>query len=630
MATALRPRRRRPSAPAERLIAEVLKAQGEFFRAAKRPSEEFLRQAIVLPPGFDPLDAETIREAQMAYQQQFQQRSAERLRLGVRQAMAQPTRLGLIRRLRAQQRASDDPDVKVRLEGQIEKVRGEPDPRREAVVKVLETERRLARAHAAAMVGRARGATQATVVRSASPSGAYWHRDPTSNSCEECIFLDGRLIPWEVLDTIGPPRHPNCRCTLIPIGDARRQGLVGTQRMPTVKQSVQRLRRVLRESIEGAILVEAIDRGLYREIEHRRDPFGRWTDMPAVSVGRVARRPVETRIAGGYADAAQTMAQGFEEAIDRDVSEAMRRLPVEFLTTRATGTSGIEEEFSHGRVRINRYGWDTGETMFNVEMPGSDQRPSRMRRLGDPDLRGALEDDLRAMADAAKAPLLERSRKNLRGAILSPTTPDGRKVYGALGAAQVENNGEPDYADLRERWAHVPERLVVVDEKGYGQTMLGINDVFVTASRHPELNTTAINALAIKVAVDNREIFGEGGVGSRPNQLHPGTEHLTVRSTAALLRHEWGHGMYEAMTPEQREEFRSRIPDWDVIAEGLSKYAAGTPESRADYDRRSFDYGYETETFAEMVALVGGSDYVPEQWPEWVQELGEWIWRLEP
>ena len=287
MATA---RLRRPSAPAERLIAEVLRAQGEFFEAIRRPSEEFLARAIDLPATFDPLDAETIREAQLAYQRAFQQRSSERLRLGVRKAMREPTRQTLIRDLRKQQRETDDPDVKVRLEQQVERVRREPDPRRQAVSNLLETERRLARAHAAAMAGRAREASRSVQVRAESPTGAMWRRDPASNSCDECRFLDGKLLPWEVIEQISPPRHPNCRCTLIPLGAARAQGWIRPNaKVPSVRQAIHRYRRLLQETIEGAILVEAERRGLFREVDVERDRLGRFDDEPGASVGKRAR-----------------------------------------------------------------------------------------------------------------------------------------------------------------------------------------------------------------------------------------------------------------------------------------------------------------------------------------------------
>ena len=73
--------------------------------------------------------------------------------------------------------------------------------------------------------------------------------------------------------------------------------------MPSAKQGIHRARSYLQESIEGALLVEMVDRGLYREAlvedfsaRQWRDWRGRWRDMPA-SVGRrlELKTPMEGR-----------------------------------------------------------------------------------------------------------------------------------------------------------------------------------------------------------------------------------------------------------------------------------------------------------------------------------------------
>ena len=175
---------------------------------------------------------------------------------------------------------------------QIEDARLGPDARRDAVAKLLETEHRLARAHALAMAGRARAASRATQVRQESPTGAFWRRDPQADSCDRCRFMDGKLWPWEVLERFSPPVHPNCRCQLIPIGAARLNGWVGPKvAVPSAKQAIHRARRVLQESASGAILVEAVRRGLWRESDVDRDRLGRFDDEPGASVGR--RRPFD-------------------------------------------------------------------------------------------------------------------------------------------------------------------------------------------------------------------------------------------------------------------------------------------------------------------------------------------------
>jgi hypothetical protein len=460
--------------------------------------------------------------------------------------------------------------------------------------------------------------------------------------------MDGKLWPWEVLDRISPPQHPNCQCELFTVALARHNGWIDpNKRVPTARQGINRARRWLQESIEGAVLVEAVDRGLlredfqaqglralWREIDVRRDPHGRFDDEPGPSVGRrAAPRPVEVEdtIAKGYAAAAELIATGYGTKAEREVAETFRDLPPDFLTTRAEGKGGLEESFGEGFIRIERYGWDTGDTLFSVHSPVLDYPASQgsKYKLGDPGLRAKLEADARQMAEIFREGTLPTQRSQIRGGVVAPASEVGRVVYPALEAAQAENLASSRYRALRERFAHVSDRLVVVDEKGYGKFPLGINDVLTTASRNTDTDITSINGLAIKMNEQPSEALARV-LRPREEMLRPGVDHMTVRSTAALLRHEWGHGMFHALSPERREEFRAMLPDWDEVERGLSGYAAGTEESRADYDRRTFPYGYETETFAEMVALIGGEDYYPENWPGWVNRVADWIEDLGP
>ena len=174
-----------------------------------------------------------------------------------------------------------------------------PDERRETVARVLEREHRLALAHAQAMAGRARAASRGLQVRQESPTGAFWRRDPDADSCERCRFMDGKLWPWEVLDRFSPPVHPNCRCQLIPVGAARYSGLVGPKvQMPSAKQGIARAARVLQETVAGAILVEAVRRGLFREADIARDWMGRFAPEHSAVGAPSTSSPVRTRDRG--------------------------------------------------------------------------------------------------------------------------------------------------------------------------------------------------------------------------------------------------------------------------------------------------------------------------------------------
>jgi hypothetical protein len=647
MATATRTRK--PSAPAERLIAEVLKAQDAFFAAAKRPSEEFLTRALDLPQDFDPLDVEMIRDAQMAYQAEFKRRSAERLRLGVRRAMAEPTRLTLIRALRARQRDTTDPDVIVRLENQVARVREEPDPRRQAVLNLLESERRLAQAHAAAMAGRAKAASRGVQVRSESPTGAFWERDPTSDSCEECRFLDGKLWPWEVLEQIGPPRHPQCRCRLIPVGAARYRGLVGPRtKVPTAKQGVHRARRLLQETIVGAILVEACDRGLltedWREDQHQRDRYGRFDDKGLLAaVGRRIAPPVrdyETTLAKGFKEAAALEGKAYADKMIRDTEVALAQMTPEWASS---PMDSDWQAIDTGIIEISKVEWDyEGSQRVIVTNRMLDSGGYKVFNPDAPDVVEQVSAWAREAATKAAEATVPAARKRLRGKIESPNHEDGRIVYDHLDEANAENDANSRYSALRQRFRSVPDKQIVISEVGMGPGT-GITDVFTAASRNLHSGVTSINGFSILFdAKKGKEMLGDSwltGPGSREQQFKPGVDHITLRDTSGLIRHEWGHGLYHALDPEQREEFRSMLPsdddgaiDWVQVSAGLSKYAAGDPSTRESYVKNTamLDYAYDTETFAEAVALVGAADYYPAMWPGWVNRVADWIEKLEP
>jgi GNAT superfamily N-acetyltransferase len=69
-----------------------------------------------------------------------------------------------------------------------------------------------------AMLARARQRAHNETVRMASPDGAKWVLGAAKNHTLGCLALAGKNWPWEVLDTIPPPLHTNCQCSLQPLG----------------------------------------------------------------------------------------------------------------------------------------------------------------------------------------------------------------------------------------------------------------------------------------------------------------------------------------------------------------------------------------------------------------------------
>ena len=356
------------------------------------------------------------------------------------------------------------------------------------------------------------------------------------------------------------------------------------------------------------------------------------------------QRPV-TKLATNYADAAALMSEVFEE--------------------RALST--FEGEWDAGKFKE---WWDENEgtlrigpvTYYRYEITDEQNRPLPMVSLGSSVLERVQTQDLkmsvrsdsptfeqdvyersRAIAERVAETRLPVIRKRLRG-IIQPNAGSEKKAYLQLQEGVDENDANPAWAEFRRKFPHIPDRIIVISEKGYGHYD-GVDDVLVTATRRMGENITRVNGLAMMMDRENEEKALAGEPGDlwrrkyrRGDTLKPGVGHATVRSTAALLRHEYAHAIWDALAPEQRDEFVRRLPHdadggiaWEEIKEGLTSYAGGDEERRAEYEKGYPDsYGYVTETFAEAAALTFDPVYyVPNEWPEWVQSLAEFLRGVE-
>ena len=123
-------------------------------------------------------------------EREFRRRSDERIRAGLRVALA----------------ASD------------------PSARAVGVEQVLRREQQIARMRSEAQARRAMAAVHHEITRELSPSGALWVYGKTENHCVLCAFLAGRFWPWTVLDRLRQPLHHGCDCGLKTYGEAIRDG----------------------------------------------------------------------------------------------------------------------------------------------------------------------------------------------------------------------------------------------------------------------------------------------------------------------------------------------------------------------------------------------------------------------
>ena len=349
-------------------------------------------------------------------------------------------------------------------------------------------------------------------------------------------------------------------------------------------------------------------------------------------------------VAVGYAETAKMVADGYANKAQRDLDDSLKQLP-EFLKNAEEG-----HELQMGTVNVYVSMWDTGQlraTLNSFMLPYSEQSDIHGVFLDDTDALKTLTDGAQTLTDRFKATTLATARKNLRGSIAADKGVDGKRAYAAVRGANAENEANAKFSALRDRWPEIVDNQMLVAESGYGKPSTGIGSVFVTASRDTDLKLTHINALAMAVDQKYREEYpkdyGPGGKYGPGSGLKPGAQGSTEHDPAAVLRHEWGHGLFEALSTEQRKQFASMVPhtstgevDWNAIGDGLTKYAAAIGEevNRADYEFRYADKlgvpGYLHETFAESVSVATSPYYKPADWPDWVQKVAEWINGVKP
>lgn len=123
--------------------------------------------------------------------------------------------------------------------------------RQEAVQSIVERERRIYELHEKAVNDRALAHADQLYLRDLSPQGAYWRLGVAERHCPICLAWAGKVWPWSVLRTWGPPVHPNCACTLESVQDALRAGWVSPGDIPDDAVALDRAKR-LTEAIDAA------------------------------------------------------------------------------------------------------------------------------------------------------------------------------------------------------------------------------------------------------------------------------------------------------------------------------------------------------------------------------------------
>lgn len=416
----------------------------------------------------------------------------------------------------------------------------------------------------------------------------------------DCKARDGKVysIAQARAENHSPVTHPRCTLSWVPI-------------VPKGGLNPPALAAELVTDPMDLVLV-------FDEHLHPRDPGGE-------GGGEFVRKPLSI-LANGFAEAAQMMADGYSAKAQRDLNTGLGGVD-EWLA------GGAHEQHDMGIANAYAVDWDTGRRMVLVGSTISPDQGGAVGYLDDPDTAGKLHTRAQQVVDAWKETTLATQRKQLRGAIAADKGEDGKLAYRAMRNAIATNESLPTYRALHQRFPDVPDEVILISESGYGRANSGIKDVLVTASRNLNNGITSFNALALTV----HQRFAEKDVWylhgpNGPGTTKPGDFFVSTRDPAGTMRHEWGHGLWDALSDRQRADFIALLPGWDGIASGLSRYAAGDEESRAKYDKivNPGKGGYYTETFAEALALVTGPYYERADWPEWVGRLADWIGTVKP
>lgn len=189
------------------VVAAVAVALRKIATARKRTVINEAR-AQGLPEG--PLMKALAEEDRL--EEEFQKRSAERLRAAMRVATSAP-------------------DASARTSG---------------IQAALTREQRFARQRAVAAGERVFAAVEIEAVQELSPKGGFWILGPTQNHTPDCVALSNKFWPWSVLEQIKPPLHIGCKCRIITYGEALTEGRLNPVDMMTPSQARKQAAPILK------------------------------------------------------------------------------------------------------------------------------------------------------------------------------------------------------------------------------------------------------------------------------------------------------------------------------------------------------------------------------------------------
>ena len=250
------------SVPAEALahgvkIALVLRVLRRLLKRHHMDSATWLEKELRKQfPNLDPTVIRQIVEREMAYERAFQAKAFNRVQTDMQAA------------------------------GQL-KTKEAQDKR---IGQILDREKWYAVLRERAMMARAHGHAKNETVKQASPEGAKWVLGAAKNHTAGCIALAGKNWPWSVLDTIPPPIHTGCQCSLAPLGPndtvppvgaamvAARQAMALEEAVRAVADPGEIDAFLAGEEIRPSVAraISALQEFSYEEALHPRGRGGKW------------------------------------------------------------------------------------------------------------------------------------------------------------------------------------------------------------------------------------------------------------------------------------------------------------------------------------------------------------------
>ena len=210
----------------------------------------------------------------------------------------------------------------------------------------------------------------------------------------------------------------------------------------------------------------------------------------------------------------------------------------------------------------------------------------------------------------------------------------GKRLARGIGESARRKGKTPDPAEIlkaEKNWARFAETAISQDPRIHAQIekalaynrrsdlFVQLEEVFgpdevlpiVSEATDEATNLLTPSGTAKRLTGNRMSVVRELGLDQAVSgPIKPGQSYVNDTGGApATLRHEYGHQVEAELTPEQREEFRSFMPNSPDIREELSTYSDITGD----------------EEFPEAFAVVTDPKFREADWPEWAGHMRRFL-----